>query len=269
MWSSQGPASRSSIPAVPTGEVVASVEQYEEARAVVDRLIRSDFPASQVSIVGSDLRSVERVTGRMNVGRAALSGLLSGVFLGVFVALFVVILTPTAPIGTLLAVVLMAVGFSVLWNVLGYTLNRRHREFTSVMQVTAARFDVVVAPETAAAARQALGTTGQAFPPVGQSAPQQPVTGGPSAWGAPAAPPNGSAAAPAESPAAAQPPVPEGPKRTYGEAQDELRRRAAARAHGQAPAADEPADDARRGDEAAGSPTRGDVPRDGGGQPPA
>lgn len=209
MWSNQASSAVGGAPAVPRGEVVASVERYEEARAVVDRLVRAEFSAGQVSIVGSGLRTVERVTGRMNVGRAALAGLLSGLMLGVFVGLFVLVLSPDAQLPTLVSVVFMAIGFSVLWNVIGYTLGRRKREFTSTMQVAASHFDVIVLPEAAASARETLRQAGIA------TASRPSHIEGPGPTGA----------VPGNEPAPHAAPPSDAPKpRTYGEAQDELRR---------------------------------------------
>jgi hypothetical protein len=44
---------------------VASYGSYEEAQAAVDRLSDERFPLENLDIVGSRLRSVERVTGRL------------------------------------------------------------------------------------------------------------------------------------------------------------------------------------------------------------
>ena len=38
-------------------------------------------------IVGTELKQIERVTGRLTTGRVALGGLLSGVWMGLFVGL--------------------------------------------------------------------------------------------------------------------------------------------------------------------------------------
>lgn len=170
-WEDDGmssPSSRSStrFPTIPNGETVGSYETYERAQGAVDQLARADFPLGDVSIVGSNLKSVERVTGKMNAGRAALRGLLSGVMLGVFVGLLVLILTPQAGFATLIPVMLVAVGFSVLWSLIGFMINPSKKEFTSVMQILAAHFDVVVTPELAGRARNALGTSAHTAAPV-------------------------------------------------------------------------------------------------------
>ncbi|GGA59840.1 hypothetical protein GCM10011490_07450 [Pseudoclavibacter endophyticus] len=231
---------------------MGSYETYERAQAAVDQLARADFPLGEVSIVGSTLKSVERVTGKMNAGRAALGGLLSGVMLGVFVGLLVLILTPQAGLTTLLPVMMVAIGFSVLWSLLTHVMNPRKKEFTSVMQILAAHFDVVVGPELAGRARQVLGTgatggqaayAGSAVPPSGMNTTAQPVSeevqGPEQPWG-PAQPrgpeqpfgpgqpqpqEGGAITGPVTSEPAesTEPATPQRP-RTYGEAQDALRR---------------------------------------------
>ncbi len=46
-------------------------EQYAKAQQVVDHLADQNFPVQNVEIVGTELRSVERVTGRLTRGRIA------------------------------------------------------------------------------------------------------------------------------------------------------------------------------------------------------
>lgn len=57
--------------------LVASYRSYAEAQRAVDHLSDNGFPVDKVSIVAEDLRFVERVTGRVGYGRAALNGLSS------------------------------------------------------------------------------------------------------------------------------------------------------------------------------------------------
>jgi hypothetical protein len=50
---------------------------YEEAQQLVDRLSDVGFRIEQVRIVGTGLRSIEQVTGRLTKGRAAVFGLVA------------------------------------------------------------------------------------------------------------------------------------------------------------------------------------------------
>ena len=69
--SSNSPAGRRlpQMPELPRGEVLSTYDHYADAMRAVDRLARADFPVSEVSIVGNDVRSVERVTGKLTYGR--------------------------------------------------------------------------------------------------------------------------------------------------------------------------------------------------------
>jgi hypothetical protein len=74
--SSQSPFSRrgQAFPSLPRGEVLGTYDTYLEAQAVVDRLSKASFPVKQLSIVGNDLKTVERVTGKLTYARAAGAG---------------------------------------------------------------------------------------------------------------------------------------------------------------------------------------------------
>ena len=58
------------MPKLPKGEPVATYETYDEAQKAVVTLAEADFPVTQVSIVGNELTSVERVTGKLTSARA-------------------------------------------------------------------------------------------------------------------------------------------------------------------------------------------------------
>ncbi|WP_338418198.1 general stress protein [Nocardioides houyundeii] len=47
---------------------------YEEAQRAVDHLADAQFPVENCMIVGTDLKQVERITGRLTWGRVALAG---------------------------------------------------------------------------------------------------------------------------------------------------------------------------------------------------
>ncbi|NLT25406.1 MAG: TIGR04086 family membrane protein [Microbacteriaceae bacterium] len=241
MSPSKNPRSASRFPRVPDGDVVASYALYEDARAAVDRLVHSEgFAVQSVSIVGSDLRSIERVTGRMSYWRAAMSGAMSGLMLGLFFGAVMLLLDPASNLAMVLGIMLLGAVFGSIWGMIGYAISPDKREFTSMMQVTASRYDLIVAREHAGEVRRILGGAAGTLPP--PAAPQARWYGAPDAAGRPGAP----AAAPgapgavipgADAGAPASTAAPVGPPRTYGEMQDELRRREReAAAGGPAPA---------------------------------
>ena len=259
---------QSRFPTLPEGEVVASYSSYERAQESVDRLARNEgFSVKSISIVGSDLKSVERVTGRMNTGKAALNGALSGLFLGMFFGATMMLFMPDVLLVTLLGVLLLATVFGAVWGMIVYAISPNKREFASMMQLTATKYDVIVPHGLAAEARQILGTAaaqpasapgvygdpagqqpgGYGVPPVGFGAPQsqhgQPGYGqqgyGPQGYGQLQYGQQGQPVAGQPDAASAQPESAATPPRTYGEMLDERRRqeREASERAGQADAA--------------------------------
>ncbi|MBL3686652.1 hypothetical protein D3248_06755 [Leucobacter zeae] len=146
------------MPEIPRGEIVSTYDRYEDARHAVDLLARAGFPVQRISIVGNDVRSVERVTGRLTYGRVALMGALSGAYLGLFLGLLLFIFQPdnTAILGVFVAAVAIGAGFGMLFGVLSYAMNRNRRDFSSIMQMVASRYDLVTEPELLHEARRVL-----------------------------------------------------------------------------------------------------------------
>ncbi|MFZ4842293.1 MULTISPECIES: general stress protein [Mycetocola] len=143
---------------LPDGETVAIFESYQDAQKAVAVLGQSEFPVRAVAIVGSDLRSVERVTGKMTYGRAAGSGALSGGWMGIFLGLILVIMNPTLNLGIVAAAVFLGAGFGMLFSLFTFSARRRRKDFTSVMQIVAASYSLVVPAEMVGRARKLLST---------------------------------------------------------------------------------------------------------------
>lgn len=146
------------MPELPKGEIISTYDRYEDAKHAVDVLARASFPVQQISILGNDLRSVERVTGRLTYGRVALMGALSGAYLGLFLGLLLFIFQPdnAAIFGVFIAAVVIGAGFGMLFGVLSYGMNRNRRDFSSVMQMVATRYDLITSAELVQPARQTL-----------------------------------------------------------------------------------------------------------------
>lgn len=145
------------FPTLPKGDVLGTYDTYDEAQSVVDRLARAEFPVKQVAIVGSDLRTVERVTGKMTYGRAALAGAASGAWFGLFLGLLLFIFSPSQnAILYVGAAVLIGAGFGMLFGIVSYVLNRRRRDFTSIHQVIAAKYEIMIDPSLTVRAQELL-----------------------------------------------------------------------------------------------------------------
>ncbi|MFE5673130.1 general stress protein [Agromyces sp. NPDC056523] len=224
------------FPTLPKGETVASYETYQEAQAAVDRLAKAEFPVKELSIVGHDLTSVERITGTLSWGRAAGAGALSGAWFGTFLGLLLFIFSPSGTsLGILGAAILIGAGFGMIFSVVSYSINRRRRDFTSVMQVLATRYAVIAEPAHVIRARQVLGVADAAAPPSPGAAPvvtpppAEPVAEPGAQPGA--AEPDGvedsTSPAPVGDGGAPEPrPTDDSRPLTYGEAQDAARRAA-------------------------------------------
>lgn len=150
---------------IPLGEEIATFEKYEQAQAAVDALADAGFPVQKVSIIGTDLRMVERVTGRMNLGRAALSGALSGMWFGLMIGLLWVIVGAPDLSPVVLGVTFGAV-FGALFGLAAHALSGGKRDFTSISQVVATRYGLRCETEVAFRCRQVLTARGIVTPPV-------------------------------------------------------------------------------------------------------
>lgn len=132
-------------------------DSYEEAQKAVDYLSDHAFPVENVMIVGTDLRTVERVTGRLTRGRVAAGGLMSGAWLGAFVGMIFALFDQAGFSSlTFIATMLFGAVFGLIWALIGYAFTGGHRDFTSVSQVVATKYEVLVEHRFAVQARELL-----------------------------------------------------------------------------------------------------------------
>jgi len=156
--SSQSPFARRGqlVPTLPRGDVIGTYETYAEAQRIVDRLAKADFAVAQVSIVGNDLKTVERVTGKLTYGKSALAGAASGAWFGVFAGLLLFLFSATPNFAFVVAAGIIGSGFGMLFGIVTYAINRRIRDFTSTHQVLASNYQVIVDPNLTAKAQELL-----------------------------------------------------------------------------------------------------------------
>jgi uncharacterized membrane protein len=141
---------------VPKGDVLGTYETYAEAQAVVDRLAKGDFTIADLSIIGNDLKTVERVTRKLSWNRAALEGALSGAWFGLFVGLLLSFFSPTINWGVFIAALLIGAVAGMFFRLISYGIARRSRDFDSQTQVLASNYQVLVAGEHLAKAQDVL-----------------------------------------------------------------------------------------------------------------
>ena len=129
---------------IPRGQVVGSYDTYLEAQRAVDFLSDKEFPVQHVSIVGSDLRMVENVLGRLTRRRAAVAGAASGAWFGLFVG---VLLSVFADDGTnvfllIVSAVLYGAVFGAVFGFVGHAMSGGRRDFTSRSKIVASSYEI-------------------------------------------------------------------------------------------------------------------------------
>ena len=151
LFSRRGPS-----PEIPRGDVLSTVDTHIEAQSIVNRLAHAGYNVSNIAIVGRDLVTVERITGRLTYARVALRGALNGAWFGLFFSLVLSLLSEPTTTFVMPAVIAVGAGMGVLVTLALYALRRRRQDFSSVQQVLASRYEVTVPSGTAGAAQRAL-----------------------------------------------------------------------------------------------------------------
>jgi hypothetical protein len=132
-------------------------DKYEQAQRAVDYLSDEEFPVENCMIVGTELKQVERVTGRLTYGRATMAGAASGAWMGLFVGVLLSLFSSNeSAFGIVIAGVLFGVVFGMVMGLVGYAATRGRRDFTSVSQVVATRYEVLVEHNLLERAQQLL-----------------------------------------------------------------------------------------------------------------
>ena len=139
------------------GRSIANYATYDDAQHAVDHLSDSGFPVEKADIVGTDLRIVEHVTGRLTTGRAALAGAGSGAWFGIFLGLLVGLFT-TGPawLGLLLGGLVIGAAWGAVLGFFAHWATGGRRDFSSERGIVAGRYDVIVDGAEADRARALL-----------------------------------------------------------------------------------------------------------------
>jgi hypothetical protein len=123
---------------------LAVYDDYASAQKAVDFLSDHHFPVQNCMIVGTELKQVERITGRLTAGRVAVAGALSGLWLGLFVGLIFSLFGEGNAVAIVLSAVVGGAVFGVIWALVGYAGTRGQRDFSSVSAVVATKYEVLV-----------------------------------------------------------------------------------------------------------------------------
>ena len=120
-------------------------DKYADAQQAVDFLSDNEFPVENVLIVGTELKQVERVTGRLTWGRVISAGAASGAWLGLLIgAILSIFADGSSVVVTILGGIAFGIAFGVISGALGYGATRGQRDFSSVQKVVATKYEVLV-----------------------------------------------------------------------------------------------------------------------------
>ena len=123
---------------------LAVYDDYAAAQKAVDFLSDKQFPVQNCMIVGTDLKRVERITGRLTTGRVAVGGLLTGLWFGLLIGVLFTLFTNGNAFGQIVSTMLFGALFGLIWALVGYAATRGQRDFSSVTQVVATKYEVLV-----------------------------------------------------------------------------------------------------------------------------
>ncbi|WP_166346114.1 general stress protein [Phytoactinopolyspora limicola] len=140
---------------------VASFPVYDDARAAVGHLSKTGFPVENLDIIGSDLRLVERVTGRMTRTRAVLNGAFTGAGIGLFFGLLLGLFSPGfAWLGLVMAGAAVGATWGAAFGFASSVSVAGRQEFSSTKNLVAQRYDLVARGGYTDRARIELGQAG-------------------------------------------------------------------------------------------------------------
>ncbi|WP_238017687.1 general stress protein [Dactylosporangium sp. AC04546] len=132
---------------------VARFADYASAQQAVDYLSDNGFPVQRTSIIGTDLRLVENVLGRLTVGRAAAAGALSGAWFGLFLGIVFTLFSDSSWLAVLLSSILIGALWGAIFGATAHAMTGGRRDFTSRSSLQAGQYAVQVDAEVADEAR--------------------------------------------------------------------------------------------------------------------
>jgi hypothetical protein len=135
---------------------VGTYGNYADAQRAVDYLSDNGFPVEHTAIVGTDLRLVETVIGRLTTGRAALGGLAGGAWFGLFFGLLVGIFANANWFGVIIAGILIGAVWGAIFGAIAHAATGGRRDFTSRSTLQASQYAVTSTTEFADQARHLL-----------------------------------------------------------------------------------------------------------------
>jgi hypothetical protein len=158
-----GPAGVPSLPSQTGGPiaatatvVVGSYADYALAQQAVDHLSDNKFPVERTAIIGTDLRLVENVLGRLTTLRAAGAGLASGAWFGLLIGLLLGIFSNSNWFAVIFVCLLIGAVWGAVFGAIAHAATGGRRDFASRSSLQAGQYAVTTDPEVADQARTLL-----------------------------------------------------------------------------------------------------------------
>lgn len=159
-----GPAGVPSLPSQTAGlgappsatVVVGSYADYALAQLAVDHLSDNKFPVERTAIIGTDLRLVENVLGRLTTARAAGAGLASGAWFGLLIGLLLGIFSNSNWFAVIFVCLLIGAVWGAVFGAIAHAATGGRRDFASRSSLQAGQYAVTADPEVADQARSLL-----------------------------------------------------------------------------------------------------------------
>lgn len=148
-----------SRPVEPTGLPVGNYDTYKEAQRAVDYLADHDFPVEHITIVGKELRLVERVVGRLTTSKAARLGAMGGAAWGLFIGVMIMLFAAGeegVPVLIPIVAVLFGAALGATTGALGHSATGGHRDFSSNTSVVPTCYEILCQHQHAEEARNQL-----------------------------------------------------------------------------------------------------------------
>ncbi|MBV7363509.1 hypothetical protein KRX54_03570 [Actinomycetaceae bacterium TAE3-ERU4] len=137
---------------LPKGNTVACFAEQSQARDAVNLLSENGIDIKNVSIVGTDLKLVEHVTGKITLGRVLFAGMAQGLWLGLMMALIFVAVSEKPSWPTAAMAVTIGMGGGLLFGLFAYFLRpRAQNQVTTHSHVVAASYEVRCVEDSAKA----------------------------------------------------------------------------------------------------------------------
>jgi hypothetical protein len=143
--------------------VIGSFEDYSDAERVVDGLSDAGFPVERVTIVGHDMRLIEKVLGRVGYKEAILRGVWGGAVTGLLIGWIFGLFNWIDPVVASLWLALDGLVFGAIvgaiFGALGHWAQHGRRDFASVRLMLPSSYDVLVDSDVADRALELLNQT--------------------------------------------------------------------------------------------------------------